>query len=65
MDISDPELKLLIKSLGITCSVVADKLDRLPNPSRAYAKALAELELGRVLVHKLDDEHSRRLGLTA
>jgi len=65
MDLNDRELLLMIKSIEITCSVTADRIDRLPDPSRQRAKALAELELGRELAYKLNHEHSKRLGLSA
>ena len=65
MDLTNAELLYIIKSVGKTTDVDANKLDRFHESSRQYATTLADLELGRELKHKLDSEHSRRLGLVA
>lgn len=62
-EITDAELLYIIKSVGKSTDVDAQKLDRFSPQSRQYATTLGELKLGRELKYKLDLEHSRRLGL--
>lgn len=63
MELSDDELLWLSNSAGITVKVLAKKEKRVKHDPHEHAETLADLEIGRELKHKLDTEHSKRLGL--
>lgn len=64
-ELTDEELLYLIKSVGKSTDVDANKLGRFASDTRQYRTTADELVLGRELKIKLDDEHSRRLGIGA
>jgi hypothetical protein len=64
-ELTNEELLYIIKSVGKSTDVDANKLERFDPQSRMYRVTAAELTLGRTLKHKLDVEHSRRIGIAS